>query len=317
MGWGWYPKPARRRPVVKGIKAKTERGKKFGQTWWAGKWLAALEQLVDPGRLSRGRSYARSGQVLNLDIRPGRVEARVQGSQVQPYKVRLDIEPLADKAWDKAAAAMAAQAVFAAKLLAGEMPPNIEEAFAKAGVSLFPQRAKDLQTDCSCPDWANPCKHTSAVYYLLGEQFDDDPFLLFRLRGRTKDQIIAALRALRVGPEHPAAASAGRKPRSQLKKPATERVVPLSKCLETFWAPSDELEALRLMLAAPEVEAAAVKRLGEPPFWSGSPGFIVEMGQAYVAVTREALNLARGEPLMADTAPVLPGRAKRKRRTER
>ena len=150
MGWGWYPKPTKRRPAD-GIKAKTGSGKKFGQSWWAGKWVEALEQLVDPGRLSRGRSYARSGQVLNLDIKPGRVDARVQGSQPRPYNVRIDLAPLPDAAWTKVAAAMAAQALFAAKLLAGEMPPNIEEAFAKAGVSLFPRRAQDLETDCSCP----------------------------------------------------------------------------------------------------------------------------------------------------------------------
>ncbi len=301
MGWGWYPKPTKRRPAD-GIKAKTGSGKKFGQSWWAGKWVEALEQLVDPGRLSRGRSYARSGQVLNLDIKPGQVDARVQGSQPRPYNVRIDLAPLPDAAWTKVAAAMAAQALFAAKLLAGEMPPNIEEAFAKAGVSLFPRHAQDLETDCSCPDWANPCKHISAVYYLLGEQFDEDPFLLFRLRGRTKDQIIAALRALRTGPE-PAAAATGRKPRSAAKPPAAERAAPLSASLETFWTAGVALPALRFTLAAPEVEAAAVKRLGEPPFWSGAPSFGVEMGQAYAVVTRAALNLALGEPLPDDTAP--------------
>ncbi len=196
MGWWYddYPKPKPRKPAD-GIKAQS---KKFGQTWWASKWLAALERLMDSGRLSRGRSYARSGQVLNLDIKPGRVDARVQGSAPRPYKVQIEITPLSEKEWNRVADAMAEQAIFAAKLLAGEMPQNIEEAFAAAKVNLFPTSSGDLDTDCSCPDWSNPCKHIAAVYYLLGEQFDGDPFLLFRLRGKSKDEIMSLLRARRV-----------------------------------------------------------------------------------------------------------------------
>lgn len=289
--WGWYPKPKPRRPAD-GIRAKTARGQQFGKTWWAGKWIDALERLVDPGRLTRGRSYARSGQVLNLDIRPGRVNSRVQGSRPQPYKVRIEIEPLTDKEWNKVADAMAAQAVFAAKLLAGEMPQNIEEAFAAAKVSLFPEREDDLNTDCSCPDWANPCKHIAAVYYLLGERFDEDPFLIFQLRGRTKEQIIAALRTRR--------SAGGAKPERKRSARAREtepeeHVVPLAESLEHFWAAGDELETLRFTIAAPEVEAAPVKQLGEPPFWPGQPGFLAQMSRAYAAITREALALALGE----------------------
>src|SRR5512136_1579061 len=210
MGWGWYsyPKPKPRRPA-NGIKAQ---GKKFGQTWWSGKWLAALDRLVDTARLSRGRSYARSGQVLNIDIQPGRVESRVQGSRPQPYRVKIEIKPLSEKDWNRVADEMAQQAIFAAKLLAGEMPQNIEEAFAAAKVSLFPASSGDLKTACSCPDWSNPCKHIAAVYYLLGEQFDGDPFLLFRLRGKTKDEIMSMLRTRRaqvaLAEEEPASAAA-------------------------------------------------------------------------------------------------------------
>lgn len=89
------------------------------------------------------------------------------------------------------------EAIYAAKLLTGEMPADIEDVFAAAGVSLFPDNSKDLETSCSCPDWANPCKHVAAVYYLLGERFDADPFLIFAVRGRSKEQIIDVLRARR------------------------------------------------------------------------------------------------------------------------
>src|SRR5579864_7230343 len=199
MSWDyWDDYPRERRKPANGIKARTQRGK-FGQTWWAGRWIAALERLVDSGRLSRGRSYARSGQVVQLDVGPEGVEAKVQGSRATPYRVSIRFRTLSKEEWDRVADAMAAEALYAAKLLAGEMPEQIEDVFLAAGTSLFPAARADLMTDCSCPDWANPCKHVAAVHYLLGERFDDDPFLLFLLRGRSKENISHALRVRRAG----------------------------------------------------------------------------------------------------------------------
>jgi uncharacterized Zn finger protein len=285
--WDWHPRSKPRRPA-NGIRAKTVRGR-FGKSWWAGKWIAALERLVDTGRLLRGRTYARSGQVLNIDIQPGRVDSRVQGSRLKPYKVWIKIKPLSAREWAKVIEAMASQAVFAAKLLSGEMPQNIEQAFRKAKVSLFPTKSGDLETNCSCPDYANPCKHIAAVYYLLGEQFDEDPFLIFQLRGRAKAQIVAALRAARAaGAAEPARAGkcAGRK-----DQPAAKGK-PLAGCLDTFWEAGDELETLRFVVTAPPVEAAPVKRLGEPPFWQDRPGLLPQMETVYRAITKAARTLA-------------------------
>jgi len=290
----WYddefPRSKPRRPAD-GIRAQTSRGK-FGKSWWASRWITALEQLVDTARLGRGRSYARSGQVLNLEIKPGRVDSRVQGSRPSPYKVRIEITPLNDRAWDAVADVMASQALFAAKLLAGEMPQDIEEAFAAARVSLFPDRSGDLVTNCSCPDWANPCKHVAAVYYLLGEQFDADPFLIFQLRGRDKEQIMAALRARRATGETAAPEQAAP------ERPAPEPVVPLEQRMEHFWERDDEAtdtQPARFAIAAPLVDAAPIKRLGSPPFWSGQPSFMTLMSQAYAQITRAALDVAFGE----------------------
>jgi len=292
-GWGWYPKPKPRRPA-NGIRAQTQRGQ-FGKTWWAGQWLAALEQLVDAGRLSRGRSYARSGQVLNIDIQPGRVDSRVQGSRVKPYQVHIEIKPLSDREWERVADAMAKQALFAAKLLAGEMPQNIEEAFAAAQVNLFPASRGDLQTECSCPDWANPCKHVAAVYYLLGEQFDVDPFLLFRLRGKSKEEIVAMLRARRSAPEAEARAAAP--PRHKRGRPGVpaEPVIPLEECLERFWDLGESLEDLRVTIQAPAMDAAPVKRLGTPGFWRNTKvDFMSVFTSAYRVITEASLNVALG-----------------------
>src|SRR5262249_48073862 len=156
--------------------------------------LHTLESFGMGSRIARGRAYARQGQVVSIDVKPGVVHAKVQGSVREPYKITIHLQPLSKTDWDKVTSAMAEQAMFAAKLLAGEMPSTIEEAFALVQISLFPTSGEDLRTQCSCPDWANPCKHISAVYCILAEQFDEDPFLLFTLRGCTKEEIIATLR---------------------------------------------------------------------------------------------------------------------------
>ena len=286
--WDWTPRP--RRPA-NGIKAQSQRGQ-FGKSWWASKWIDALERIVDPGRLTRGRSYARSGQVLNLDIKPGRIDSRVQGSRPSPYKVQIEITPLSNKDWERVADAMAKQAIFAAKLLSGEMPPNIEEAFATAKVNLFPVSHGDLETDCSCPDYSNPCKHIAAVYYLLGEQFDADPFLLFRLRGKSKDEIIAMLRARRTTTE-PAAAPVAEKKRKS--RAPVEPVIPLEKCLDRFWDAADNLEDFAVKIEAPAVDAIPIKRLGAPGFWRDSKvDFLALFARTYQGLTEASLDTALG-----------------------
>src|SRR5712691_10614081 len=191
----YFPASSPRR-VEGGLKAKSERGA-IGETWWSKRWVQALERLNLGARLTRGRSYARQGQVLSIDIEPGVVLAKVQGSAPRPYKVTIGLRPLSDQDWETVMETLASQALFAAKLLAGEMPPTIEEAFQAVNVPLFPTSTRDLMTDCSCPDYSNPCKHIAAVYYILAERFDEDPFLLFKLRGRAKDVIIETLRQKR------------------------------------------------------------------------------------------------------------------------
>lgn len=275
----WY-EPSRPRPVKDGIKAKNVRGA-FGASWWAKRWIAVLETFGWGNRLTRGRSYARQGQVLNIDLQAGRVNARVQGSRATPYKVRLEIPPLGDAQWERAVDSMAEQAIFAAKLLAGEMPQNIEDAFTAAGVPLFPQSTQDIATDCSCPDYANPCKHIAAVYYLLGERFDDDPFLIFHLRGRTREQIVDALRARR--------ASAISETREVYAAPV-EAVPGLADLLGTFYEAGAELDTMSVRIAAPEMEASILRRLGAAPAGSDA-----DLRAVYKAMTAHVLNRAFGE----------------------
>src|SRR3954470_5396405 len=194
---GWYP-PSSPIRTDKGIKARSQRGA-FGTSWWAKRWIAALDRFGWGSRLQRGKTYARQGQVLTIDFAGAKIKAKVQGSRPKPYDVTIDMQPLSAAQWEQAIDALARQAIFAAKLLAGEMPQDIEQAFDAAGAPLLPRGPQDISAACSCPDYANPCKHIAAVYYLLGERFDEDPFLIFQARGRTREQIIGALRALRAG----------------------------------------------------------------------------------------------------------------------
>ncbi|NBE98516.1 hypothetical protein FE391_34595 [Nonomuraea sp. KC401] len=175
--------------VEGGIKARTRRGS-IGSTWWSRRFIDILERVCDKGRLSRGRAYARQGQVLSIDLAAGEARAAVQGSRRDPYEVVIRIEAYGEPRWAAIEEAIAAQAVHRAKLLAGEMPAEIEEVFAALGIDLFP---RDLDMECSCPDWGFPCKHLSAVLYLLAESFDDDPFLVLAWRGRTREQLLGSL----------------------------------------------------------------------------------------------------------------------------
>jgi uncharacterized Zn finger protein len=286
---GWAEFEYRPRIKADGIKAKTGRGK-FGQTWWAGRWIAALERLVDAGRLSRGRTYARGGQVLTLDVGRDGVAAKVQGSRPTPYKVSIAFKRLADAEWDTVADVMAERAIYAARLLAGEMPEGIEEVFAASGTPLFPAAANDLTTRCSCPDWSNPCKHVAAVHYLLGERFDEDPFLIFELRGRNRDAITAMLRARRIGEgaavdTGPAEAEDGDAPDEEDRAGDTP---------EAFWSLPAEAYELPLRFEPAEVDALPVKRLGPPAFMRDPERFVAAMEQAYAAIAAYAYRTAEG-----------------------
>lgn len=241
----------------RGIKARSQRGA-FSKNWWARRWIEAMEELAESPRLQRGRTYARSGQVLSIVETPRGIQSSVQGSRPQPYLVNIEVTPLEDEQWDLVIDALSEQALFTAQLLAGEMPEDIEEAFHKAGVSLFPEHAGDLFTKCSCPDWANPCKHVAATHYILGDRFDDDPFLLFRMRGRSQEQILAALRERRAGENLP---------EENLPAEAPPEVIPpLSDDIARFWEPLESLDTFPLTIKPASTAMPLLQRLGEPAF---------------------------------------------------
>ena len=195
--------------------AGPRRRRGFGLTWWGDAWVTALEERaqLDPNRLPRGRSYARGGTVGELAIGPGEVRAAVQGRRARPYQVRVRVRVLDAGEWDRVLDAIAAQIGHAAALLDGELPPEVADDVRGAGTDLLPGPG-ELQPRCSCPDWADPCKHAAAVCYLVAGALDADPFSLLLLRGRRREEVLAALRARRrsagatappAGPSPPAA----------------------------------------------------------------------------------------------------------------
>ncbi|GAA3595202.1 SWIM zinc finger family protein [Kribbella ginsengisoli] len=190
-------------PAAKGAGAR----RPFGGTWWGKAWLGALERQaqLDPNRLGRGRSYARRGSVLEMVVDPGVVRASVQGSRVTPYVVTVKIRAFDDAEWDAVLDVVSAQIGRVAALLDGELPPELVDDAQAAGLELLPD-AGEVRTDCNCPDFAVPCKHSAAVCYLIADALDEDPFELLLLRGKQKDELLSALRARRSTPagEQPA-----------------------------------------------------------------------------------------------------------------
>ena len=282
---GYYYPPSKAREAEGGIKARSKRGD-FVKNWWATRWIKAMERLIDTNRLRRGRTYARKGQVISIEETKGGVAARVQGSRRTPYKVSIQVKALSDAQWEEVIDALTGQALFTAQLLAGEMPQDIEEAFAAAGVSLFPDEGGDLVTDCSCPDWANPCKHLAATHYILGEQFDEDPFLLFRLRGRSQEQILEAMRQRRADEQADF--------EDKFEEEEEEEIVPLEETLGNFWEMAEPLEPFPVTIKPPVIALPILKRLGEPAFMGGD-SLQSQLGPVYQTVTEKALAVAFGD----------------------
>nr|WP_218889636.1 SWIM zinc finger family protein [Saccharopolyspora hordei] len=255
------------------MKARSTRGE-IAQTWWSRRFIEVLESFGMGGRLQRGKNYARSGQVLNLTLSTSVVVGLVQGSRPEPYRARIGVKALSAEQWDQVERALAGQALYAAKLLAGEMPEDVEQIFAGLGLELFPTTMRELTMDCSCPDWEIPCKHLAATCYLLAETFDADPFQILAWRGRSRDELLDRLRELRGTASGPAPAD-------------PEDAAPLSEHLDTFWtapeppAPPAVPDATAPDALLDELDPLPVAVDGEP---------VVELLRpAYRAMTRRPL----------------------------
>ncbi len=257
-------------PPEHGIKVK-----KAGTSWWGQRWLDALQATLgaDSGRLARGKTYARAGRTHDLEIKQGKVSARVTGSRAEPYKITIQLQTLPPDTWRSVIAGMAAKAQFAAELLAGQMPKELDEVFRAAGSSLFPVERADLVTSCSCPDWGDPCKHVAATHYVLGEALDRDPFLLFELRGRSKEQVLEALRVARGAQPSPTRGETAPRKKPRAKTEASKRPRSAKRALVSaadYEQPGAPLPSLGFSFDAPEQPGALLRQLGAPQSWAGA-----------------------------------------------
>ena len=286
----------------------------FGRTWWGRAWLEALEQRarLDPDRLPRGREYARSGAVGDLTLSPGEARARVHGRKTEPYQVRIRVRRFADDEWDRVLEAIAARLGHAAALLDGELPPEIADDAAGAGLDLLPGGG-EVGPRCDCPDDADPCKHSAAACYLIADALDADPFALFLLRGRTRDQVLAGIRARRRGaaPGTGPAADDGRapKPAGTAAQPAEDAGVDARTAFRTPvpWVP---IPAVPLPPRRPGAPAALPV---DPPPWR--PGLREDLGELAADAASRAWELAAG--LSADAGLALAPDADLARRAAR
>jgi uncharacterized Zn finger protein len=313
--WGddRWPPPSIPIAVEGGLSAQSQRGR-IGDTWWSQRFITVLESVGLGTRLQRGKRYARTGQVLSMEVAPGQVTATVQGSRTKPYRVFIEIRVLRSDEWASAEAIMASSAVFMAKLLAGDMPEEIEEAFADSSGPLFPPSAEGFESACSCPDWENPCKHIAAVYFLLAEAFDRDPFLIFAWRGRDKEQLLAGLRARRRGADpspDPATTvstddtvsiAAGQfgwpvvDPEHQSPMPPGDRT--------SFWGRNEDLTTIEVrprLAVAPDL---ILRQLDPAPLGDDGARITDALRPLYEAMTAGAAALA-----LEDSSPVRPGPA--------
>jgi len=314
-GWGYFPRTSPRK-VKGGVTLAGGRGV-MARSWWSRRWIEVLESFGWANRLARGRSYARKGQALELRLSTDGVEARVQGSRPQPYRVTIRLKALPPAVWRKVAAALREDAGLVARLLAGEVPEEMERVFKNAGASLLPKSSSDLKTDCSCPDTANPCKHIAAVHYLLAERFDQDPFLIFLLRGKKREEVLDAVSGPAVaGPETVPGFDTG---------PEAPGVNPLEEDgdLLAYWRPGPRFASAECTPHPPDIEHAILRRVGQPQFCVAAQAKAIAsaLGKAYDIVTGNALAAARGEQRQAgppeggDLRPNIGGRTQALRPT--
>jgi uncharacterized Zn finger protein len=271
----------------------------FSRTWWGQRFIAALEEFSDSARLSRGRSYARNGKITEHQIADGKITAKVRGS-VNPYfgvykeplyKVSIEINQITTKDWSKVISLLGSKASSISRLLLGEVPDNIDATFAELNLHLLPHNRKDFKTECSCPDWENPCKHIAGVYYLVAAELDRDPFLLFELRGITRSKLQQELAKSPLGKALASTLDEGEllieSTDSYYTKPQ-KITLNLPSIPKDFWQGEQRLPQTVTVGEIATIPAVVIKKGGDfPPFWTQDNSFVEVMEELYDRVRKK------------------------------
>jgi uncharacterized Zn finger protein len=274
---------------------------KYAKTWWGQRFIEALEDFTDRGRLQRGRSYSTDNRIKQWLLKDGKVEAKLRGN-INPYfgvykeptyKVSVQMTHLSEAQWQKIIQKLTQRASFIARLLLNEIPENIETLFADVGVQLLPNDYKDFKVACNCPDYEVPCKHIAGVCYRLAGKLDRDPFLLFEMRGLAPEKLLKELALSPLG-----------KVLSDAKSSATQELVPVTSfytrpvlterpqeiSLKGFWHGQQPLPKEIEPGQAATIPAMLIKKGGNfPAFWHKQNSFIEVMEDFYVRMRKTTL----------------------------
>ncbi|MBW4459417.1 MAG: SWIM zinc finger family protein [Nodosilinea sp. WJT8-NPBG4] len=260
------------------------------EAWWVQRWVELLNTYRFKKRLERGRIYAREGHILSLEYKGSKVTALVQGTAEEPYKLSIWLDAFSDEDWNYVIDSLSEQAIYSAQLLAGEMPAEIEAVFTANGLSLYPFNLSEVHSKCSCPDPKNPCKHIAAVYYQLGDFFREDPFVLFQLRGRSRDSILDALRQRR---QSTATSTEVLTPDTELGIQPESGKATSQIDLQHFWAYTDPLDS-ELVVITP-AETTVLDVLGKIPLPpEDAPAVMGHLKEIYQTVAQQAMMQALG-----------------------
>jgi uncharacterized Zn finger protein len=316
------PLPARPRKVRAGVKVPA--GDIAGPAAWAAhRWLRLLEQSAEGQVLVEGLEYARLGQTKRISIAPGSIAGSVQGRADRAYTTTISLSTFTPEQWDKVVDTMSEGAIYAAKLLAGELPPNIEDVFVPLGLKLFPTERDELKVTCDCeainaayrsafsaaelragrpalPPPSTPppkdgwCKHVACVGYLVGHKLATEPFLMFALRGLDGQQLLERLRHKRFL----AGAAGGATPVYPQRVPGVSDVPfpPLEDALEQFWEAGSSLQELDLPLSPPQVSHPLLRRLGPSPFQNAQFPLVGLLASCYETISEAARKTEEGLP---------------------
>lgn len=270
------------------------------RTWWGNRFLQALESFTDPARLQRGRSYASPSRILKFWIEEGTVYAQIRGN-INPYfgvyseptyVTQISITPIPEEAWPTLITQFSKRASTVAKLLLNEMPESIEESFAEADLNLLPAGRQEFKTACTCPDWSNPCKHIAGLCYRLAQDLDQDPFLLFDLRGLDRDTLQKELAKTPLGEILSAQLNQQDLPpnpsESYFTRPQLTSV-PAIASLQDYWTGSKRLPQNPEPDPSSGVSAILIKKLGDnPSFWHKDRSFVEVMEEFYERIRTQS-----------------------------
>jgi uncharacterized Zn finger protein len=317
------------RRVVGGVRLSA---RKPGQTpWVVQRWMRLVETMAPGDQLAEGLEYARLGQTRSLDLTAGTVIARVQGRMPRAYSVALRVPMFTHEQWEPVIDAMLAQARYSASLLAGELPPNIEDLFIPVGLRLFPADPSDIAVSCSCalftgggagaapsgnggPAAGVWCKHACCTMAIVADRLSTDPFLIFTLRGMPQDELIERLRQRRAAAGS-ARSTTGAIPiyTPHLPGIADRPAAPLEECVASFWGDGgaagatagaaagiggDPLSRLDLPITPPDVSHPILRRVGPSPFTGARFPLAGLLATCYDMISKEAID--------AEAPPELP-----------